>query len=149
MTLPDMMHACGEREPPGILRVAAVDDEAERAHLPPRFLFQLDPPHRLQIDGGDLFAGAEIGNRFGARRGGDAKSDAAAHAAAIETEHETRPLRRAAMNERIDAKRPMQADEPRRHALEKVETGTPHQRTVAEHPKVGVFVRIDEIGHPR
>ena len=46
VTLPHMMHALGERQPPGILDVAAVDDEAERPDLPPRWLFQLDPPHR-------------------------------------------------------------------------------------------------------
>ena len=50
MALPHVMHALGERQPPGILHVAAVDDEAQRPHLPPRLLFELDPPDRLQID---------------------------------------------------------------------------------------------------
>ena len=48
VTLPHVMHALGKRQPAGILHVAAVDDEAQRPDLPPRRLFQLDPPHRFR-----------------------------------------------------------------------------------------------------
>jgi hypothetical protein len=40
------------------------------------------------------------------------------------------------MDERIDAKRPMGADEPRFHALGEVEARTPDQGAIAEHPEV-------------
>ena len=50
MTLPHVMHTLGKRQPPGILHVTAIDDEAQRPYLPPRFLFKLDPPHRFQIN---------------------------------------------------------------------------------------------------
>ena len=123
MALPHMVQALGERQPSGILHVTAVDDEAERPHLPPRLLFKLDPPDGFEIDGGDLLARAQIGDGFGARRGGDAKGDAAAHAAAIEPQHQARPLRRAAMDERVDAERPVQPDQPRRHPFEKSKPG--------------------------
>ena len=147
MTLPDVMHALGKRQPSGILHVAAIDDEAQRPHLPPRFLLELDPPHRFQIDGRDLFAGAQIGDGLFARRGGDPKGDAAAHAAAVEPEHQARPLRRAAMDERIDAQRPVQADEPRRHAFDEVEAGTPHQRAIAEDPEVFGVMPVGQFLH--
>ena len=42
MTLADVMHAFGKRQPSGILHVAAIDDETQRPHLPPRFLLELD-----------------------------------------------------------------------------------------------------------
>ena len=45
----------------------------------------------------------------------DAERDAAAGAAAVESEHQAGLLRRAAMDERIDAERAVFADQPRRN----------------------------------
>ena len=73
-------------------------------------------------------------------RGGDPIGDAAAHAAAIEPEHQAGPLRRTAMNEGIDAKRPVQADEPGRNPLDEGKARTPHQRAIAEYPEIAAFV---------
>src|SRR5271163_2832731 len=113
MTLSHVMHTFGERQASGILRVASIDDETQRPDLARLSLLELDPPHRFQIHAGDLLAGAQIGDGFFARCSGDAESDAAAHAPAIKREYESRPFRRAAMDERIDAQGPVQADEPR------------------------------------
>jgi len=142
------VQAFGERQPAGILDVAAVDDVAERPHLAPGLVFELDTPHRFEVDAGDLLARPQIGDGLGPRRRGDAERNAAAHAAAIEAQNEARPLRGAAMDERIDAKRPVQADQPRRYPLEDVETGPPHQRAIAEDPKVPGLRRLDCVHHP-
>src|ERR1700728_811671 len=101
MTLPNEMQPLRKCQPPGILYVAAIDDEAQGPHLPPRPLFKLDPPHGFEIDGGDLLSLAQIGDSLRARRGGDAKGDPAAHAAAVEAEYQARLLGRATVNERI------------------------------------------------
>jgi hypothetical protein len=83
VTLPDVVQTLVERQPPRVLHVAAVDDEAKRPHLSARRFFELDAPHRFQINRGDLLARAQIGDGLFPHRGGDAKSDAATHAAAI------------------------------------------------------------------
>ena len=67
VTLPHVMHAFGERQPAGILHVAAIDDVAQRAHAPPRLVFELDPAQRFHIDRGDLFA-RRADNRWSADR---------------------------------------------------------------------------------
>src|SRR5262249_50296858 len=68
--------------------------------------------------------------------GRDAVGDAATGAAEIEAQYETRPLRRAAVVERIDAERTVHAENMRGSALGKIETRPPDQRTVAEDPEV-------------
>src|SRR5258706_9188374 len=118
------------------MRIAAIDAVTERRYPLPRLVFQPDGPHRLAIDLGHLLARAQVADRGVAFRRGDAKRDAAAIAAAVEAEHEAGLLRRAAMHERIHAQRPVRADQPRRNALDKRETRTPHQRAVTEHPEV-------------
>ena len=67
--------------------------------------------------------------------------DAAAVAAAVEAEHQAGLFRRAAVDEGIDAERPVRADQPRRAALEEFEAGPPHQRAIGENPQVaaGLF----------
>ena len=57
-------------------------------------------------------------------------------AAVIESEHQARAFRGAAMHEGIDAERAMGADQPRLHAFDKVEARPPHQRAIAEHPEI-------------
>ena len=67
MALPHMMQAFGERQPAGILHVAAIDDVAQRPHATPRLVLKLDLPHGFEIDRRDLLAAAQIGDGFRAR----------------------------------------------------------------------------------
>ena len=75
----------------------------------------------------------------------------------VETEHQTRALGRSTMDEGIDAKCPMRAQEPRLDPLREGKIRPPHQRTVGEHPEVFSSVRgirihgcdIEEYGSPR
>ncbi len=139
VALPHMMQAFGERQAAGILDVASIDDVAQRPDAMPRLVLKLDLPHGFEIDRRDLLAAAQIGDGLGALGGGDAIGDAAAHAAAIEPEHQAGPLRRTAMDEGIDAKRPVQANQPGRNPLDMGKSRTPHQRAIAEYPKIPGF----------
>ena len=85
---------------------------------------------------GGLLAAAQIVHGAAALLGRDPECDAAAGAAAIEAEHEAGLFGRPAMVERIDAERPMLADQPRRDVFDELEARPPHQRAVAEHPEV-------------
>src|SRR5580698_9906244 len=149
VALPYIVYAFVNTEPAGILHMAAIDDVAERLHLPPRLVFKLDPPHRLQIDAGDLLTGPQIRDRFLAFGGGDAVGDAAAHTAAIKPHHQTGPFRGSPMNEGIHAKRAVHSDKLRRHLLEYIETRPPHQRAVAKDPEIVLAVLIDRVHPPR
>src|ERR1700730_16596222 len=122
MALPHIMHALLDREPAGILHVAAVDDIGERPHLAARLVLELDPPHRFQIDAGDLLTVTQIGDGALALGGGDAEGDAAAHAAAVEAQNQAGLLRGAAMDIRKDAERPGQPKEPRRPPFKDAKT---------------------------
>jgi hypothetical protein len=134
VALAHIVYQLGKRQPSGILHVAAIDGVAKRPHLPPGGIFQFDAPQGFEINRGDLLAPAQVRDGLFAIRGGDPIGNAAAHAAAIQSEHEARPLRRAAMNKRIDAQRPVQSIETRRHTFESIETGPPHQRPIAKNP---------------
>ena len=105
VTHTNVMQTFIKGQPPGILYVTAINDEAERPHLAPGVFLKLDAPHGFQINGGNLLACAQVSYRCGARRGGDPKRDATAHSTAVKPEHQSRPLWRTAMNERIDAER--------------------------------------------
>src|SRR5260221_6748141 len=125
-----------QRQPSGILHMAAIDHIGQRADALPRLVFQ---PHRardLAIDRGDLLAFAQIGDGRVAVLLGDPEGDAAAGAAAIEPEHEARLFRCSAVDERVNAERAVFPDQPRRNLFDEFEARTPHQRAVAEHPKV-------------
>jgi len=104
MALAHVMQTFRQRQPAGILHVAAINDVTHRPHAASRVLFELDLAHRFDIDRRDLFARPQIVQRVDARRSGDPIADAAAHAAAIEPEHKPGPLRRAAMDKREHAK---------------------------------------------
>ncbi len=124
MALADLMQLLVEREPAGILRMAAIDHVAQRRHPPVRMSEQRHVAQDFAIDLGDLLALAQIVRpplRGSARR--DAEGDAAAGAAAVEAEHEAGPLRRAAMHEGIDAERAVQPGDPRRHRSVKAKPG--------------------------
>ena len=122
-----MMQTFRTRQPAGILHMTAIDDVAHRPHAAPRVLFELDLAHGFDIDRRDLFARAQIVQRFGARRSGDPVGNAAAHPAAIKPEHDPGPLRRAAMDKREHAKGAMQPDQTGRDPLAIRKSRPPHQ----------------------
>src|SRR4029077_18293285 len=100
------------------------------------FVFEPNRSHDLAVDVGGLLAAAQIFNRFVAPLRNHPERDAAAGAAAVQTEHEARLFRRATMVERVDAQRAVFADQARRNLLDDLEARPPHQRSVAENPQV-------------
>ena len=68
MTVPNQMSLRIERQPAGILRVAAVDTVHQRAHLPLRMRHQRDLTPGFEIDACDLLALAQIGDDLVALR---------------------------------------------------------------------------------
>ena len=138
VTLQHMAVLVGERQPAGVLHMAAVDDIGERGDAFTRFVLQPHRAHHLAIDRGHLLARPQIGDHVGTVLFSDAEGDAAAGAAAVEPQHQARLLRRAAMHEGIDAERAVLADQPGRDAFLEFEARPPHQRSVAEHPEVAL-----------
>ena len=138
-----------KRETPGILRMAAVDHVAERAHRAFGLALEPHPPCTLAVNHGDLLALAQIRDGLGARRGRHPIGDAAASPATVEAEHQPRPLGRAAMVVRIDAERAVGADQPRLDALQECKARPPDQRAIGEHPEVGVGGGIRRRVHAR
>ncbi|OJY36477.1 MAG: hypothetical protein BGP06_20860 [Rhizobiales bacterium 65-9] len=122
------------RQRAGILPVVAVDDVGQRRHAPP--VRHPDRQQALAIDHGRLFACVKIGARRGRGGRGHAENDAAAGPAAIEAEHEAGLLRRSAMVIGKNAQRAVTAAQQRRMTLDEIESGSPHQRPVAEHPEI-------------
>ena len=118
--------------------MSAIDHISERADPPARVVLEPDGARHFAIDVGGLLALPQIRNCGLAPAGRNAERDAPAGAAAVEPKNQPRLLRRSAMVERIDAERPMLADQPRRHLLGKIESRSPHQRTIAEHPEIAV-----------
>jgi hypothetical protein len=49
------------------------------------------------------------------------------------------------MNEGIDAKRPVQANEPSWNSLDESKARTPHQRAIAEYPEIAAFVLCSRV----
>src|ERR1700726_4328041 len=133
-----MAKLLGWRKPSCILQMAAVDDIGERTDALPCVVLQPHRAHHFAIDGGDLFALAQIGDRCRAALLRHAERDAAAGTATIEPEHETRLFRRAAVHEGIDAERAMLADQARPNPLDVLEARPPYQRAIAEHPEVAL-----------
>ena len=141
MPLAHVMQLLLEREPPGILCVSSIHHVAERRHPPLRLALEPDRAHAFAVDRRHLLARAQIGDGVATLLRRHAIGDAAAGPAAVEAEHQTRPLGRPAMDEGIDAKRPMRAHEPRLDPLGERKIRPPHQRTVGEHPEVFGRVR--------
>src|SRR5262245_10301942 len=90
----------------------AIDHVAERSDGLLRLAPQPYASKGLAIDGRYLFARAQVSHGCCALGRRDPKRDTVTGAAAVEPEYQARPLRRAAMHERIDAERAMRADEP-------------------------------------
>ena len=116
--------------------MSAVDHIAKRRHPPLGIATQPDGSHGLAIDHGGLLTRPQIRKRLTALCSSDPIRHAAAGAALVEAKHQARPFRRSAMDERINAKRPVGADEPRLDPFNKVEARPPDQRAIAEHPEV-------------
>jgi hypothetical protein len=103
MTLAHKMDLMLNVEAPGILGMAAVDQEDQRRNITLRRRGKRDSTHGFEIHGGDLFAFAQVrdgGVAVGCRH---PVGDAAAGAAAVEAKYEAGLFRRAAVNEGIHA----------------------------------------------
>src|SRR5262245_58763595 len=143
VTLAHVMQLLLEREPSGILRVPAVDHVAQRPYPPLALALEPDRAHAFAIDRGHLLARAQIGDGLAAVGRGHAIGDAATGSAAVEAEHETRPLRRPAVDEGINAERPMRANEPRLDPLRNRNGRPTDQLATGKAPEV--FGRVREI----
>src|SRR6202158_1225445 len=139
MSLAYQLELAFEIESPGILRMAAIDHIDDSIRLA---ACQPDAAHGFEIALGHLLACAQICEGGLAARRRHPVGDAAATAAAVEAEHEAGLFRRAAMDEGVDAQRPMQTDDPGRDAVQVLETRPPHQGAVPEHPKIFVGVGL-------
>src|SRR5882724_3989907 len=112
MALAHVMELLVERQTPGILRMAAVNHIEDRAHRSLGLALEPDAPDTFAIHHGDLLARPQIRDRLGAQGGCDPIPNPAAGATVVKAEHQTGTLGRSAMVERIDAERPMGADQP-------------------------------------
>ena len=139
MSLAYQLELAFEIETPSILRMAPIDDKDDSVRLA---ACQRDAAHGFEIDLGHLLAFAQICEGGLAAHRRHPVGDAAAAAAAIEAEHEPGLFRCAAMDEGVDAQRPMQANDPGWDPFQMLETRPPHQRAVAEHPKIIVGVGL-------
>ena len=122
----------------GILGVAAIDQEDQCRHIARWRRCERDPTQGFEVDGGHLLAFAQICDGGIAVRRRHPIGDAAAGAATVEAEHEAGLFRGAAMNEGVDTQRPVQTDEPRGDSFEVRKAWPPHQRPIAEYPKIFV-----------
>ena len=134
MALAGIMQLLGDTQSAGILAMTPVNHIAKRMYAFLRVVVEPNPAPRLPINPSDLFASAQIFDRFGSPRRRHAVGDAAAIAAAVEAEHEAGLFRGSAVHKRIHAESAMGAHEPCIAALQKIETGPPHQRAVSEDP---------------
>ena len=134
-TAPDTISAASRLvEIAGILLVAAVDDVADSRDA--LAAVEPDRQHALEIDAGDEFAVAQIGQHLVAKFARHAEGQADAGAAAVEPEHQARPFARAAIDEGRDAERAAEAVQPGAAGLDMRETRPPHQRAIAKNPKI-------------
>ena len=92
----------------------------------------------LDIDGGHLLAFPKVANCRVAQRCVDLEGHPGTGAAAIQAEHQSGPLRRAAIDMGKDAQASPPAAQQRLAASRMGESGPPHQRPVPEHPEPAV-----------
>src|SRR6185437_9340038 len=147
MPLPHVVQLLFQAQPAGILLVPTVDHVAKRLCPLSRVIQEPDRAPAFAIDHGRLLAPAQIRDGLRALRGSDAIEDAAAIAALVEPEHQSRLLRRAAVHERIDAEGAMGAHHARGSALLKFKTRPPHQRAVGKNPEIAAPL-VDCCAHP-
>src|SRR3981081_1131024 len=115
--LANVMQLLFEREPPGVLHVSTIHHVAECGHPTLGLALEPDRTYAFAVDGGDLLARPQIGDGVAALLCRHTVGDAATGSALGEPEHQTRPLGRPAMDEGVDAERPMCAKEPGLDAL--------------------------------
>ena len=127
MTLTDQMQLLGKPQSSGVLRMTMIDHVDERRHLPAPGVEQRDPAHSFAIDVGHLFTRAQITDGLPPIRRADPIGNATTGAPAVEAKHEPGFLRRATMDEGVDAQGAMEAIETRRDAVEKGKTRLPDQ----------------------
>jgi hypothetical protein len=127
MSLPYQLDLAVEIKASGILDVSAIDHVSERHHLPRRYRSERDPAHGFKVNGGHLFAFAEIEDRGVALGRCYPVGDAAAGAATVQPKHQAGLLWGPAMDEGVYAEAPVKSDEPRRDALEIGKARPPHQ----------------------
>src|SRR5262249_32144974 len=140
---PDVMQLLLERKAASILRVSAVDHVAQRRYAPFGLVLEPDRPYAFAINGGYLFARAQIFDGAGTLGCAHTISDAATGPALIEAEQETGPLGRPAVHEGKNTERARRADEPRLDPLDERKVRPPHQRTISKYPEL--FGRVQEI----
>ena len=116
----------------GILPVRPVDKIGDGMNTPP--IGKTYGTDRLAVNHGHLFAGAQICDCIVPSIRFDPECHAMASASPVETQHEPRLLRSAAMDMGIDAKPPVSAGEMRADTFGIVKTRPPHQRSVSENP---------------
>ena len=145
MPLAYQMDLALEIKASGILGVAAIDQEHHRHYIARWCRCERDPTQGFEVDGGHLLAFAQIRDGGIAVRRRHPIGDAAAGAAAVEAEHKAGLFRGAAMNEGVDTQRPVQTDEPRGDSFEVRKAWPPHQRPIAEYPKIFVGGRLRKV----
>ena len=123
-------------ETPGILRMVAIDHEHQRTDGISRLACQPQRADKLAIHHRHLLARAQVGERLFPLVRRNLERDAMASAAAIETEHQTRPFGRPAIHVRVEAQAAVKTVEDGLLARDERETWIPHQRAVAKYPKV-------------
>lgn len=134
VALAGIMQLLGEAQLAGILAMTAVNHIAKRVYAFLRVIVEPNPAPRLPINPRNLFARAQIFDRFGSPCRCHAVGNAAAIAAAVQAEHEAGLFGGSAVHKRIHAESAVGADEPRIAALQKIEAWPPHQRAVTEDP---------------
>ena len=149
MSLPYQMGLMLKTKASGILGMAAVDQEHEGHHVARRRRCKRNAARGFNVNGGYLFAFPQIRDGGTTIRRCHPIGDAAAGAAAVEAEHEAGLFRGTAVNVRIHTQRPVQPDEPRRDAFKIRETRPPHERTVAENPKIFIGGRVRKVHERR
>ena len=136
MTLSRVVQLFREAQPSGVLAMSPIDDITERMYAFLRVVVEPNPSPSLAIDPGYLFAGAQVLDCLRAPGRGHLVSDAAAVAAAIQSEHQAGSLRSSAMHKRVDAQRAMGAHKACAAPLKEVESGPPHEGPIGEDPQV-------------
>jgi hypothetical protein len=124
-------------QPAGILLVIPVDDIGYRADGAP--VSQSGDKSGLAINRGHLLARPQIVERCHSISMADAICEAIAGATAVQPQHEARRSRRATVNVRIYAKRPMVAPHESRQALDTRKARVPQERAIGEYPKILKF----------
>lgn len=90
------------------------------------------------VDTGDHLAFPQRNKRLTCTVAGNAKCHAVARPAGRQTQDQAGIFRRSAISVGIDAKPPVQSEKLGVPLLDEVKIGSPHQRTITEHPKISL-----------